>query len=171
VQQTFGIGLGYQFDHWTELKDGERPSARRLQARAGKSAVKRAQEIYDAAAAQKELDSVEDPKERSRKQAAMRRATEVEMAYIASTLSNLIPTDLGLDTKRPTKIQQFAKKRDYKRSSSHEMIIEENPTADSSSLNSLLGQPDDNETDEEFVEAWLKRQQGEDDDDVSTALV
>jgi hypothetical protein len=171
VQQTFGIGLGYQFDHWTELKDGERPSARRLQARAAKSAVKRAQEIYDATAAQKELDSIKDPKERSRKQASMRRATEAEMAYIASTLSDLIPTDLGLDTKRQTKIQQFAKKRDYKRSSSHEIIIEDSPMADSSSLNSLLGKPDDDETDEEFVEAWLKRQHEVDDDDVSTALV
>lgn len=168
MQQTFGIGLGYEFDHMTELKDGEPPSARRLQARAAKSAIKRAQEIYDAAAAQKELDSIKDPKERSRKQAAMRRAAEAEMAYIASTLSELIPTGLRLDRKRQTKIQQFVK-RHYKPSSSHEIIVD-SPIDESSSLNSLLGRPDDTETDEEFVEAWLKRQQEDDGDDL-TVLV
>ena len=168
MQQTFGIGLGYEFDHMTELKAEEHPSARRLQARAAKSAIKRAQEIYDAAAAQKELDSIQDPRERSRKQAAMRRAAEAEMAYIATALSELIPTDLQFDRNRQMKIQQLVR-RHYKPSSSHEIIVD-SPVDESSSLDSLLGRPDDSETDEEFVEAWLKRQQQDDGED-STVLV
>lgn len=91
VQQTFGIGLGYQFDHTSDLKDGERPSARRLQARAAKSAIKRAQEIFDAQAVEEELDSLSNTEERDLKKES-RRATEAELSYIASALADLIST-------------------------------------------------------------------------------
>jgi len=170
VQQTYGIGLGYQFDHVSELKEGERPSARRLQARAAKSAIKRAQEIYDTNSIQVELDSINDPEERERKKAELRRKTDAEIAYIASALADLVPTDLVLKNKeRRTKIQQF--RRSYKKSSSHEMIVD-SPSFASSSIQSLFGKPDDTEqSDVEFVEAWLRRQQQEEDQDNSTVLV
>jgi hypothetical protein len=67
---------------------------------------------------------------------------------------------------RQTKIQQFKR---YKKMSSHEMIVEGDT---SSSLESLFGKTndDEDETDEEFVEAWMKRQQNIDDEDDSTVL-
>ena len=168
IQQSFGIGLGYKFDHMSKLKDGERPSARRLQARAAKSAIRRAQKIYDAQEARDVLDPIDNVEERERKKAELRRAMDAEMAYLASQLSELIPTDLVLENKeRQTKIQQFKR---YKKISSHEMIVEGDPT--SSSLESLFGKTNDSDqTDEEFVEAWMKRQQSIDDEDDSTVLV
>lgn len=169
IQQAFGIGLGYQFDHMSKLKDGERPSARRLQARAAKSAIRRAQQIYDAQAARDELDSIDNVEERELKKAELRRAMEAEMAYLASQLSELIPTGLLLENKdRQTKIQPFKR---YKKMSSHEIIVEGDA---SSSLESLFGKTNDDEdqTDEEFVEAWMKRLQSSiDDEDDSTVLV
>ena len=169
MQRTFGIGLGYQFEHMTDLKEGERPSARRLQARAAKSAIKRAQQIYNAEATRLELNAINDPVERSRRQVAMRQASDAEMAHIAAALSNLIPTDSLLDTKRQTKIQRF--KRNYKRSSSHEIIVDSPDDESSSSVNSLLGRTENTtQSDEEFVKEFMKRQQEEDEDD-STVLV
>lgn len=167
VQQTFGIGLGYNFDHRSKLKKGQRPSARRLQARAAKSAINRAQTIYDAQIAREELDSIENEEERDLKKTELRRTAKAEMDYLASQLSELIPTDLVLENKdRQTKIQQF--KRGYKKSSSHELIVEGDT---SSSIQSLFGNADDDEqSDDEFVEAWMKRQQEQDEDD-STVLV
>lgn len=169
VQQTFGIGLGYNFDHVSKLKKGQRPSSRRLQARAAKSAIRRVQSIYDAQKVRKELDSIENENDRSLKKAELRRASDAEIAYLASQLSELIPADLILENKdRQTKIQQF--KRVYKKSSSHEIIVENTDTL-SSSIQSLFNKTnDDEQSDEEFVEAWLKRQQERDEDD-STVLV
>jgi hypothetical protein len=167
IQQSFGIGLGYKFDHMSKLKDGERPSARRIQARAAKSAIRRAQKIYDAQAARDALESIDNVEERELKKAELRRAVEAEIAYLASQLSELIPTDLVLENReRQTKIQQFKR---YKKMSSHEMIVEGDT---SSSLESLFGKTndDEDETDEEFVEAWMKRQQNIDDEDDSTVL-
>lgn len=170
VQQTYGIGLGYQFDHMSDLKVGAKPSARRLQARAAKSAVKRAQAIYDAKAAQAELDAIDNVEERELKKAELRRATDAEIAYIASQLAGLIPTDLVLQNKdRQTKIEQF--RRSYKPSSPHEIIVD-SYSDPSSSIQSLFGKRNETEqSDEEFVEAWLKRQQEEEDQDDSTILV
>jgi hypothetical protein len=44
-QQTFGIGLSFDFDHDSLLKSGEHPSVHRLRARCAKSAIKHYHEI------------------------------------------------------------------------------------------------------------------------------
>lgn len=44
-QQTFGIGLSFDFDHDSLLKSGEQPSVHRLRARCAKSAIKHYHEI------------------------------------------------------------------------------------------------------------------------------
>lgn len=153
----------------TNLREGESPSARRLQARAAKSAIRRAQQIYDADAAREELDSIQDPTERSLRQASMRQASQAEMDYIASALSELIPTNSLVATeRRTTRIKQFRKT--YKRSSNHEIIIDFADKEGSPSVNSLLERQDDAMPDDEFVKEWFRRQQQEDDDD-STVLV
>jgi hypothetical protein len=171
VQQTFGIGLGYNFDHFSELKPGEAPSTRRLQARAAKSAIRRAQEIYDSEKVQQELDSIVDPEERERKRAEIRRDSENEIQYLAKRLSDLVPTDFSMDPSRQTQVKQFVQqRRDYKRTSDHEIVMGP-PTDKSDSLDSLLGRDrSDPLRDEEFLEAWLKRQ-AQDDEDESVALV
>ena len=45
LQQTFGIGLSFDFDHDSLLKSGEQPSVHRLRARCAKSAIKHYHEI------------------------------------------------------------------------------------------------------------------------------
>lgn len=172
VQQTFGIGLGYNFDHMTELKSGETPSPRRLQARAAKSAIRRVQDIYNAEAAREQLDSIKDPAERRKQSADLRQKAEEEITFLARRLSDLIPTDSTLDPGRPTQVKQFVR-RDFKRSSNHEMIV----GSDSASVDSLLDRrttddDDSTEIDNDFVEEWLERQaQLGDDGDEEDSMV
>jgi hypothetical protein len=45
LQQTLNVGLGFNFDYQTPLKSDEKPSLRRLQARAAQSAVQRIQQL------------------------------------------------------------------------------------------------------------------------------
>ena len=66
VQQTFGIRLGFNFDYDMPLEPGERPTLRRLQARAVKSAIRRVKELYDAEEAAVTLDKIEDVSFRTR---------------------------------------------------------------------------------------------------------
>ncbi len=47
LQQTFGIGLSFDFDHDTKLIEEESPSVHKLRARAAKSAIKRFHDIPD----------------------------------------------------------------------------------------------------------------------------
>jgi len=81
----------------SKLRAGETPSTRRLQARAAKSALRRAQQIYGASAnAQEELDAIQDRKERDRRARELRRQAEEEIQYLANRLSELLPTDMSL---------------------------------------------------------------------------
>lgn len=47
VYRTFDIGLGFRFDHMKPLREGQSPSIRRLQSRAAKSAIRRANELRE----------------------------------------------------------------------------------------------------------------------------
>jgi hypothetical protein len=187
IHQTFGIGLGFNFDHMSTPEENELPTTRRLQARAAKSAIRRAQEIYDAASARGALDAIEDPKERKRLAAKMRQEADNEIKYLATKLSELIPTDLSLDDGRHTRIQQYAP-TDFTRTSSKEYNIRSNRDQ-SDAIKSLTDavkeespgdeidylNPSGKPQDDGFVEEWIKRSEegssGDDNDDSDTKTV
>lgn len=175
VQQTFGIGLSFGFDHDRKLKPGETPSTRRLQARAAKSAIKRAQEIYDAATSKQMLDGIDVPAKRKIKAAELRKQSNEEMQYLATRLSELVPTNpCPTDVhSKPTKVEQFTK-NEYVRTSKNELVIKQpklgfgtvqvgvGSANESPSILFLLeryrqSQPQSSRV--EFVEEWLKQNQ------------
>ncbi len=164
VQQTFGIGLGFGFDHMRPLAPGETPSTRRLQARAAKSAIKRAQEIYDPTATRQVLDAIHDPVERNRKATELRQQAEQEIQYLASRLSELIPTDPSPDIRNSkTRVQQYAP-NDFVRTSKNELVLIR-PSGgagsdDSPAIRFLLenyGKTRSENNQVDFVEAWVKQ--------------
>jgi hypothetical protein len=71
--------------------DETKPSTRQLQARAAKSAQKRAVELFDAEGALKKLDLVEDLDLRHERQKELRQQTQQELDYMARRLTELIP--------------------------------------------------------------------------------
>jgi len=165
----------------SELEENEMPSIRRLQARAAKSAILRAQKIYDKTAASDVLDSIEDLKERDQKAKEFRHQADEEMKELADRLSELIPTDLSLDDRRNTQVQQFSPKEFVRTSSNHQYVLL-SPLEDSQVIRNLLGSrkqhsEDDEqidylnpssmgengtprEKDEEFLDEWLKQSEG-----------
>lgn len=96
IYKAFGIGIGYNFDHMSELQEGEEPSARRLQARAAKSALRRYNELNDAEQALiAKIDKLEDREEKDRHQKLLdksKKAFDEEIEYLAGKLKELIPT-------------------------------------------------------------------------------
>ena len=185
VYKSLGIGLGFNFDHMSELMPGEQPTTRRLQARAAKSAIHRVKELYNAENAQEVLSRISDPEEREQKKAELRRQTQKEIDLIATRLSDLIPTDMSLDVERKTAVQQFSdNSRDYERTSSNEFRLK-SPRYSSATVQDLLKhvQPDEDdrvdylnpsgeskedretfeqmseEEEEAFIEAWLKQRE------------
>lgn len=187
VQQTFGIGLGFNFDHMSKLPADQEPSTRRLQARAAKSAIRRAQEIFDVELARKELDAIQDPTLRDRRAKELRKKADDEMKHLASRLTELVPTNPCPELEAELIIQQYTTD-EYTRTSSNQYIMKR-PLEQSPAIQNLLknmkNSTDDEvdylnpldsqaliEKDDEFVEEWLRRasQKGEkgtdnDDDD------
>lgn len=184
VNQVLGVGLGYSFDHESDLPAGVEPSTRRLQARAAKSAIQRSQEIYNATSVRALLETIEDPAERDQTKARLRQDAEAEIQHLAKRLTELIPTDMNLDS--PTTryvVPDFKKKSnneyvaseplDYSPSLERlravsQMEIDDATTASllqpvvdeaAPSTSDDLHQGDNLTTkkDDEFVEAWEKR--------------
>lgn len=164
------------------LGNNEKPSTRRLQARAAKSAIKKAQDLYDASSAAKaELDGIADPTERNRRARELREQVEVEMKYMAQRLAELIPTGPSPEFKSSRDIQQL-KQTNFKRTGSNEYVAETPIANDFDGENFLRdymketsgeahsdtiddGAPQRGESDE-FVEAYLEHlENGKDDDD------
>jgi hypothetical protein len=124
VQQTLGIGHGYNFDHTRKLEKDEQPTIRRLQARTAKSAIKRVQQIYDAEGAMDELDGISDSKERDKKALELRKRADDEIKFLAKRLSELVPRGLSDDFKETSRVQQF-KQSNYVKTSSHENVMKD----------------------------------------------
>jgi len=172
VYKTLGIGLGFTFDHTSKLKQGEVPSVRRLQARAAKSAVKRAQQLHNASDVKAELDSISDPEERDRRAKELRQKADEEIKHLAQRLSDLVPTDLSLDDRRRTKIEQFTyEPKDFtKTSANHEFILQKSPDViRNSAVHKLVEYydsidedtgDDSNSTaaDDEYIKEWERAQ-------------
>jgi hypothetical protein len=182
VYRTFGIGLGFNFDHTSKLGKGEAPSTRRLQARAAKSAVRRAREIFDAAAARDEVDRINDPAERERRASQLRMEANEEINTLKRRLTDYIPTDLSLDDQTNTRIQQYAPK-DFVRTSSNEYVVQ-SPRHYSEVIQNLLDEqyrgihsPEKTklgeESDDGFIEEYLKSSEStlDSDDESGTKTV
>ena len=111
MYKELGIGLGFEFDHMSYLNATQTPSARRLQARAAKSAVRRAQVIRsNFTRAREELDSIADPEARERRSLQLQRQADEEIRYLASRLSELVPTDLSLGVEEADRIEQYSRR-------------------------------------------------------------
>lgn len=110
LQQTLGIGLGFSFDHDTPLQKGKKPSARKLQARAAKSAIRHMQQLYDASA--KELGAISDPEARKARSLEIGKNIEVERRFLAARMIELVPiSDENSDEfQGRTLIQRFQQK-------------------------------------------------------------
>lgn len=109
VQQRLGIGLRFMDDHTRRLKKEEKVSTRRLQARAGKSAVARANDLYRE---RNEItagivENVKDPVERQKQIDQVREKVEEEVAYLAQRLTELIPTEADPSDGPGLKLQNY----------------------------------------------------------------
>lgn len=93
----YGIGLGLGFDQDKSFSEGKKLTTRRLQARAAKSAVRRAIQLYDQKANDKQLNNISDPEKRERRQKELREETKNETRQIADRLTSLVPTDMDLE--------------------------------------------------------------------------
>jgi len=181
VQQTFGIGLAYGFDHMTPLREGEEPTSRRLQARTAKSAIRRVQMIYDAEAAKQELRQIADPSEQDKKKQEMRQRSEAEIHYLRDTLAKLVP----IDKSDPIPVKIFREKP-FKKISPKEFLLIEEDIDDTDTVDNLTQKltrnlddndsseatleaptmPDIPENGDEFITAWQKQRGYSASDDV-----
>eukprot|EP00592_Proboscia_alata_P026700 CAMPEP_0194449162 /NCGR_PEP_ID=MMETSP0176-20130528/129982_1 /TAXON_ID=216777 /ORGANISM="Proboscia alata, Strain PI-D3" /LENGTH=697 /DNA_ID=CAMNT_0039276239 /DNA_START=253 /DNA_END=2346 /DNA_ORIENTATION=- len=99
VQQTLGVGLNFDYDHDTPLQKDETPSIYRLRARAAKSAVRRAQELYNPERAREHLSQFQNknvsPATRNREAALLRERVVNEIESLGASLVELVPTNGG----------------------------------------------------------------------------
>jgi hypothetical protein len=132
IQQTLGIGLGYNFDHMSQLKKGEVPSPRRLQARAAKSALRRAQVLLDIEQTKDILDNCSIVQDQDVKSTKLRDGAKHELKYLADRLTELVPNDRSLsspynDENNPnrydTKIEQYNSYGNYERTADNEYTV------------------------------------------------
>jgi len=134
VYKAFGIGIGYNFDHQSELEEGKEPSVRRLQARAAKSAMRRYNELTDREKQIEKLNETLDPKDEvdhDRKIQQMKKKVDDEINFIGSRLFDLVPVGSGdLEEFGQINTTIFQKKTEvkFRRISSHMYIrLEDDP--------------------------------------------
>ena len=113
VYRTFGIGLGFRFDHMKPLREGQPPSMRRLHSRAAKSAIRRANDL-------KRLDAVSQ--QVGGEQPGNEAAAEIQ--NLAHRLTELVPAvnNLEDDEELPLKIDQLFRD-EFVRTSSNELTL------------------------------------------------
>jgi hypothetical protein len=194
VERTLGIGLGFNFKHMKPLAYQDTPSARRLQARAAKSAIHRVLNLYNASAS--ELDGISNYKKRGRRQKELKAETDNEVQYLARKLTELVPTtdseEFGSEEgSQIYLLRDYVKTGDneYKlkqRLPQNESLVPTKPFKDNQIPNTTkitdlkikLGDLDEqeenitNQRDGEFIEAYLKQKNnvGSDNDEGNTVL-
>eukprot|EP00536_Pseudo-nitzschia_multiseries_P014635 jgi/Psemu1/215397/e_gw1.743.24.1 len=131
VWRAFGIGLGFNFEHMRELKDGEDPSPRRLQARAAKSALRRYNELYKEEQASIKHNESLGPEERDDAQVeTMKQRFDEEIRYLAGRLTELIPTSSKMEEFGFLDVAKFKMKKEpsFRKLSTNEIqMLEEDP--------------------------------------------
>ncbi|KAL7567080.1 hypothetical protein ACA910_002803 [Epithemia clementina (nom. ined.)] len=112
VYKTFGIGLGFRFDHMSELDPSKPVPIRRLHARAAKSSIRRAQKLeIDVktakaaveAARQNGLVSSQEIELLKRRADVLAAEAKLEIQSMAQKLIDLVPTNASL----PGRLEQF----------------------------------------------------------------
>ena len=125
VQQTLGIGLGFNFEHDQPLEKGQQPSLRRLQARAAKSAIRRVQELYNPQLAKQELADMSDPDQRNAKAKEMRKKAQEEVDFLGRRMAELLPppSDMSDAFRDRTVVKRYQQRKEpssWIRVNSHE---------------------------------------------------
>lgn len=166
LQQRLGIGLGFKFDHNRRLEEHEKPSIRRLQARAAKSAIKRVNELYDPKTVKDALKDISDRAERNRKAAEIRKQTKDEIEYLAKRLTELVPTSPSNEFEGKQYFQRLTDTSSFRKTSSHEYVREKNPFGNKSVTEALsdrnLGEEKESTASEsqseseDFLEVYLR---------------
>ena len=161
------------------------PYLRRLQARAAKSAIKRARELYDAQAARKDLESISDPIEQNKRKMELRQQVNNEVQRMARRLTELVPNDGSLGNLKNARVEAL---RTYQQMSHNELVVapalaESNlrspilrdyyssledatlsaPSFDIDYLNPMSNNTTTAENsvgDEEFLDSWIRQQMG-----------
>ena len=147
VYRRLGVGLGFNFDHMRNLEKDEKPSIRRLQARAAKSAVQRVNELYDPKKIKEAVKDISEPAERKKKAAEIRKQDEDEIKYLAKRLTELVPTGASEEFERKSYIQQFRQTK-FRRTSPNEYNMDDpfgNELATEILFNQNLNTTDENE--------------------------
>lgn len=172
IYRAFNIGLGFQFDYDRPLEPGERPSLRRLQARAAKSAMKRARDLYDAEQAASELDKTSTPDERRARARELRKQTEDEIKFLAKRLTELVPPRDQDQSEFSGRFlfQKYKEKQNYSKMTNE--LLEDDPFRPVSSIEQLWADtPPQNseafvgESEDEFLDAYAKQRYGLDSGD------
>ena len=100
VYKTFDIGLGFEFafDLFDPAnKEPPKVTTRLLQARAARSAIAKARELYRNENISLQLKGIEDPMLRERKKNQLMRERDEQMHHMREKLLELIPTDMPLN--------------------------------------------------------------------------
>ncbi len=90
-QQTFGIGVSFDFDHNSKLEKGQSASIHRLRARAAKSAIKQYNQIPQKV--EKQVQSIADNEIRAKAYAKLVQEKQNEVVEVALEISTLIPSN------------------------------------------------------------------------------
>lgn len=123
------------------LSEGEKPSLRRLQSRAAKSAVARVQQIYNGQDLRKELALIKDSEERRKLKEKRIKEAEKEVENIGRRLAELIP--VGADAEFDRTFTLFSVNRAYKKISDHEYSVDCSVPSTNKILASFFGKGDE----------------------------
>ena len=91
VMKTLNAAMSFEYDHDTPLSSDTEVDIHRLRARAAKSAVRRAREIYNPEVASKFLDSIKDPMQRAQAAIKLKGEANDEIESLADDLMRLLP--------------------------------------------------------------------------------
>uniref|UniRef100_A0A7S4JS40 Uncharacterized protein n=2 Tax=Odontella aurita TaxID=265563 RepID=A0A7S4JS40_9STRA len=107
VQQTFGIGLNYDFDYDAPVEKGAKPSAHILRARAARSAIRHCRDLENSI--DERIGVIEDTEERMILGSKLSRQLSDEKRRLAKELLELTPTHAGVpDGKKLETIQAIS---------------------------------------------------------------
>lgn len=89
--KTINVAMSFDYDHTQPLPKDTVPDVHRLRARAAKSAVRRARELYNPDAARVYLDSIEDPVFRAKAAIELKDGANQEIDFMGKELMRLLP--------------------------------------------------------------------------------
>lgn len=114
LHQTFGIGLSFDFEHDSKVKEGEMPSVHRLRARAAKSAIKRYYQIPDIVKADLQKNNIEDESILTRRVEEERVALKLSVVKLLTLIPSNSPSPEGKDldvlSMRQSEVNSFSGK-------------------------------------------------------------